>query len=190
MGVDTQLQAFVGDGVMSVFPNQRGQSSTLLLGYYRWGNKHISVHGQCPLDIDSNVSLCTDAEGNSQKDAATDEPPKPKRQKTISNEDKRNMASCARLFKLNKLLVLDQKGVFIKRGFEGLLDLAASSMPGDISQWILKYYDRELLQIVIPDRGKIHVDAASVHGIWGLPNRGRKVCYKNQPDITKEFYKI
>uniref|UniRef100_A0A453MTN3 Uncharacterized protein n=1 Tax=Aegilops tauschii subsp. strangulata TaxID=200361 RepID=A0A453MTN3_AEGTS len=59
------------------------------------------------------------------------------------------------------------------------MDLAANSMPGDLSQWIMKHYDPEMSQIVIPDRGKIPVDVASVRRIWGLPNRGRKVCYEN-----------
>uniref|UniRef100_M8CCX1 Ubiquitin-like protease family profile domain-containing protein n=1 Tax=Aegilops tauschii TaxID=37682 RepID=M8CCX1_AEGTA len=105
-------------------------------------------------------------------------------------EDKRNRASPARLFKLNKLLVPLQKGVIIDREFGGLLDIAASSMPRDLSQWIMKHYDPEKLQIVIPERGKIPVDAASVHRIWGLPNKGRKVCYEIRPEITKEFYRI
>uniref|UniRef100_A0A8I6YVY9 Uncharacterized protein n=1 Tax=Hordeum vulgare subsp. vulgare TaxID=112509 RepID=A0A8I6YVY9_HORVV len=63
-------------------------------------------------------------------------------------------------------------------------------MPGDFSQWIMRYYDPEMLQIVIPERGKIPADAASVSRIWGLPNRGRKVCFDNCPEITKAMYNI
>ncbi|KAF7003934.1 hypothetical protein CFC21_104069 [Triticum aestivum] len=63
-------------------------------------------------------------------------------------------------------------------------------MPGDLSQWIMKHYDPEMSQIVIPERGKIPVDAASVRRIWGLPNRGRKVCYENRPEITKAMFRI
>ena len=91
---------------------------------------------------------------------------------------------------MNKELVPDQKGVIIGKEFGGILDLAASSMPGDLSQWIMKHYDPEISQIVIPERGKIPVDAASVRRIWGLPNRGRKVCFENRPEITKAMYSI
>ena len=91
---------------------------------------------------------------------------------------------------MNKDLVPDQKGVIIGKEFGGILDLAASSMPGDLSQWIMKHYDPEISQIVILERGKIPVDAASVRRIWGLPNRGRKVCFENQPEITKAIYCI
>uniref|UniRef100_A0A453F3Q1 Uncharacterized protein n=1 Tax=Aegilops tauschii subsp. strangulata TaxID=200361 RepID=A0A453F3Q1_AEGTS len=59
------------------------------------------------------------------------------------------------------------------------MDLAASSMPGDLSQWIMKHYDPEISQIVILERGKILVDVASVRRIRGLPNRGGKVCFEN-----------
>ena len=91
---------------------------------------------------------------------------------------------------MNKELVSNQKGVIIGKEFGGLLDLAANSMPGDLSQWIMKHYDPEMSQIVIPERGKIPVDAASVRRIWGLPNRGRKVCYENRPEITKAMFRI
>uniref|UniRef100_A0A8I6YP42 Uncharacterized protein n=1 Tax=Hordeum vulgare subsp. vulgare TaxID=112509 RepID=A0A8I6YP42_HORVV len=62
-------------------------------------------------------------------------------------------------------------------------------MPGDLSQWIMRHYDPEMSQIVISERGKIPVDAASVRRIWGLPNR-RKVCFDNRPEITKAMYNI
>ncbi|KAI4976653.1 hypothetical protein ZWY2020_050260 [Hordeum vulgare] len=102
----------------------------------------------------------------------------------------RNRASPARLFKLNKELILAQKGVIIGKEFGGLLDLAASSMLGDLSEWILKHYDPEMSQIVIPERGKILVDVSSIRRIWVLPNRGRKVCFDNCPDITREMYNM
>ncbi|XBJ01417.1 hypothetical protein VPH35_021071 [Triticum aestivum] len=63
-------------------------------------------------------------------------------------------------------------------------------MDADLSQWIMKHYDPEMSQIVIPDRRKIPIDAMSVNRIWGLPNRGRKVCFENHPDITKAIYSI
>ena len=83
-----------------------------------------------------------------------------------------------------------QKDAVIRIEFGGLLQIATCSMPGDLSQWVMKHYDPEISQLVIPERGKIPVDAASVHRIWGLPNRGRKVCYENRADYTSKMYKI
>ena len=54
----------------------------------------------------------------------------------------------------------------------------------------MKHYDLEKSQIVIPDRGKIPVDAESVRRIWGLPNSGRKVCFEMNPDVIREFNSI
>ena len=80
--------------------------------------------------------------------------------------------------------------MIVDKEFGGLLDLAATTMDADLSQWIMKHYDPEKSQIVIPERGEILVDATSFHRIWGLPNRGRKVCLENRPDITKAIYSI
>ncbi|KAI5014353.1 hypothetical protein ZWY2020_055743 [Hordeum vulgare] len=115
------------------------------------------------------------------KKAKQDDPPVASHDEVAShgNEEqqsqgRRNRASPARLFKLNKDLNFEQKGAIIEKEFGGLLDLAANSMSGDLSQWIMRHYDPEMSQIVIPARGKNPVDAASVRRIWGLPNRGRK----------------
>ncbi|XBI81939.1 hypothetical protein VPH35_090742 [Triticum aestivum] len=63
-------------------------------------------------------------------------------------------------------------------------------MPGDLSLWIMKHYDPDISYIVIPERGNIPVDATSVRRVWGFPNRGRKVCFENQLEITKAMYII
>ena len=70
------------------------------------------------------------------------------------------------------------------------MDITATSMPGDLSQWIMKHYDPEKSQIIIGDRGKIPVDADSVRWIWGLPTRGGKVCFEMNPDLIREFNSI
>ncbi|KAE8790260.1 hypothetical protein D1007_35400 [Hordeum vulgare] len=127
-----------------------------------------------PDDINSNQSLGGDSENVNAEGPSVDQPQNPKRQKTGGTEGRRNRASPARLFKLNKDLIFEQKGVIIEKEFGGLLDLASNSMRGDISQWIMRHYDLEMSQIVITERGKILVDAASVRRIWGLPNRRRK----------------
>nr|XP_040249552.1 uncharacterized protein LOC120967028 [Aegilops tauschii subsp. strangulata] len=173
---------------------QEPRSSAPITGYKRQRTKAVIARGKRPDDIisneNSNESQAADARNKNVEGADVDQPPKAKRQKTGGTEGCRNRASPARLFKLNKDFVPDQKGVIIGKEFGGILDLAASSMPGGLSQWIMKHYDPEISQIVILERGKIHVDAASVRRIWGLPNRGRKVCFENRREITKAMYSI
>ncbi|XP_037456772.1 uncharacterized protein LOC119327790 [Triticum dicoccoides] len=90
--------------------HQEGWRSTPFIGYQHRGRKKIAARGKCPLDINNNPSVSIDGDGNVEKDTAVEQPPKAKCQKTRSNEDKRNKASSARLFKLNKLLVHVQQG--------------------------------------------------------------------------------
>ncbi|XBI61373.1 hypothetical protein VPH35_042179 [Triticum aestivum] len=165
------------------------RSSAPITGYKRMRTKAVVSRGKRPDDIisneNSNESQTADAGNKNVEGADVEQPPKAKRQKTGGTEGRRNRASPARLFKLNKDLVPDQKGVIIGKEFGGILDLAASSMPGDFSQWIMKHYDPEILQIVIPERAKIPVDAASVRRIWGLPNRGRKLLYLDSLDVNE-----
>ena len=52
----------------------------------RRGRKEIAARGKRPLDINSNPSTSTDADGNAEKDTSVEQPPKAKRQKTGSNE--------------------------------------------------------------------------------------------------------
>jgi hypothetical protein len=49
----------------------------------------------------------------------------------------------------------------------------------------MKCYNHEKSELVIPNRGKIPVDAESVSRVWGLPNSGLKVCYEMKTDIIK-----
>ncbi|KAE8808182.1 hypothetical protein D1007_15310 [Hordeum vulgare] len=166
-------------------------SGSTIIGYKRQSCKAIILRRKSPDDINSNQSLGGDSKNVNAEGPTVDQPQNTKRQKTGETEVFAwNRASPARLFKLNKDLNFEQKGAIIEKEFGGLLDLAANSMPGDFSQWIMRYYDPEMSQIVIPERGKIPADAASVSRIWGLPNRGRKVCFDNCPEITKAMYNI
>ncbi|KAI5020582.1 hypothetical protein ZWY2020_045470 [Hordeum vulgare] len=135
-------------------------------------------------------SLGGDSKNVNAEGPTVNQPQNTKRQKTGGTEGRRNRASPARLFKLNKDLNFEKKGAIIEKEFGGLLDLAANSMRGDLSQWTMRHYDPKMSQIVIPERGKIPVDVASVRRIWGLPNRGKKVCFDNRPETTKAMYNI
>ena len=54
-------------------------------------------------------------------------------------------------------------------------------------KFVMDFYDPELSQLVIPERGKIPVDIDSVERIWGLPRGRNKVAYEIDPDIVKFF---
>ncbi|KAE8798760.1 hypothetical protein D1007_25943 [Hordeum vulgare] len=159
-------------------------SGSTMIGHKRQSCQAIILRRKSPDDINSNQSLGGDSENVNAEGPTVDQPQNTKRQKTGGTEVFAFVAS------LNKDLNFEQKGVIIEKEFGGLLDLAANSMPGDLSQWIMRHYDPEMSQIVIPEMGKIPVDAASVRRIWGLPNRGRKVCFDNRPEITKAMYNI
>ena len=60
-------------------------------------------------------------------------------------------------------------------------------MPADLSQWVMKCYDPLKSELVIPNRGRIPVDADSVSLMWGLPNFGLKVVWECNAEVTKSF---
>ncbi|KAM0888339.1 hypothetical protein ACQ4PT_028392 [Festuca glaucescens] len=97
----------------------------------------------------------------------------------------RKRASPSRFFAVNGDLVPDQRIVILKMDLGGLLNIGACTMPVDLSQWVMKCYDQVKSELVIPNRGKIPVDAESVYRVWGLPNSGLKVCYEMKIDIIK-----
>ena len=68
-----------------------------------------------------------------------------------------------------------------------MLSIGATTMPADLSQWVMKCYDPLKSELVIPNRGRIPVDADSVHLMWGLPNSGLKVCWECNAEVTKAF---
>ena len=65
----------------------------------------------------------------------------------------RNRASPSRLVTLNKDLSTDQKIAINKRGLGWLLSIGATTMPADLSQWVMKCYDPLKSELVIPNRG-------------------------------------
>uniref|UniRef100_A0A8R7TTJ6 Uncharacterized protein n=1 Tax=Triticum urartu TaxID=4572 RepID=A0A8R7TTJ6_TRIUA len=144
--------------------------------------------GKRPADIKSNEE--EQVGGDNEADVTQDEQTKKKRRKVTENEGPRNRSSHVKLFKLNKDIVEDQKTLIRGIDFGGLLNITATGMPDALSQWIMKDYDPEKSQIVIPDRGKIPVDAASVRRTWGLPNSDRRVCFEMNPNVIREFNSI
>ncbi|KAI4987412.1 hypothetical protein ZWY2020_020212 [Hordeum vulgare] len=167
-------------------------SGSTMIGQKHQSFQAIILRRKSPDDINSNQSLDGDSENVNAEGPTVDQPQNTKRQKTRGTEDR---ASPARLFKLNKDLNFEQKGAIIEKEFGGLLDLAANSMPGDLSQWIMRHYDPEMSQIVISERGKIPVDAASLLYLDSLdvdepiPNLVPRVSVWNSDLISKVIKK-
>ncbi|KAE8774150.1 hypothetical protein D1007_53577 [Hordeum vulgare] len=92
-------------------------------------------------------------------------------------QEGRNRASPARLVKLNKSLVREQKDMIESYSLEGLLKIEASTMRADLSRWVLQRYNPDNESIVVPGRGEIHVTTESVHQTLGLRNSGEEVFY-------------
>ena len=101
-----------------------------------------------------------------------------------SGPPSRNRASPSRIFVLNSGLDDTQKDAIGDISLGGVLDIGTR---GDLVKFVTKCYDPELSQLVIPDRGKIPVDAASVERIWGLPRWQRKVAYEVEAHIVRLF---
>lgn len=90
----------------------------------------------------------------------------------------RNKATPARLFKLYKSMSEGQRKLVKDAGFGGLLEIGSGRLPAAISKWLVNHLVAETEEIVIPGRGKIKVDAASVNRTLGLPMGKYKVKYE------------
>lgn len=63
-------------------------------------------------------------------------------------------------------------------GFGGLLRIHCPWLPARLCAWLIRRYDPESCELVIPGRGRIPVTVDSVHRLLGIPNSGRDVEYK------------
>ena len=95
-------------------------------------------------------------------------------------------ASPGRFAKFNNSLSPPQKFELVSRLFGGLLNLS-DTLPGDFSKFLVQSYQPETSEMVFPGRGRIRVDADSVHRVFDLPNRGQKVRYVVDKDATRRF---
>ena len=68
-----------------------------------------------------------------------------------------------------------------------MLSIRASTMPSDLGQWVMKCYDLLKSGLVIPNWGRIPVDADSVNLMWGLSNFGMQVIWECNTEVTKAF---
>ncbi|KAE8802215.1 hypothetical protein D1007_22087 [Hordeum vulgare] len=130
--------------LMEMKQQSQPPSGSTMIGYKRQSCQAIILRRKSPDDINSNQSLGRDSENVNAEGPTVDQPQNTKRQKTGGTEGRRNRESPTRLFKLNKDLNFEQKGVIIEKEFGGLLDLAANSMLGDLSQWVMRHYDPEM----------------------------------------------
>uniref|UniRef100_A0A8I6Z2E2 Uncharacterized protein n=1 Tax=Hordeum vulgare subsp. vulgare TaxID=112509 RepID=A0A8I6Z2E2_HORVV len=93
-------------------------------------------------------------------------------------QEGRNKASPARLVKLNKTLDQMQRDLIENEYFMGgILKIEATTMPADLSRWVLQRYNLESECIEVPGRGEIPITADSVQQTLGLRNSGEEVFY-------------
>ena len=90
----------------------------------------------------------------------------------------RHRASPARITKLYPHLTAGQREMIEAAGFGGLLRIRCSWLPARLCTWLLRRFDTESCELVIPGRGRIPVTVDSVHRVLGIPNSGRDVVYK------------
>uniref|UniRef100_M8CN99 Uncharacterized protein n=1 Tax=Aegilops tauschii TaxID=37682 RepID=M8CN99_AEGTA len=95
-------------------------------------------------------------------------------------------ASPGRFAKFNSSLSPPQKAELVSRFFGGLLNLS-NTLPADLTKFLAQSYQPESSEMVFPGRGRIPVDADSVHRVFDLPNRGQKVRYVVDKDSTRRF---
>ncbi|XBJ24982.1 hypothetical protein VPH35_002747 [Triticum aestivum] len=89
----------------------------------------------------------------------------------------RHRASPARIMKLYPHLTAGQREMIEGAGFGGLLRLQCPTVPARLSTWLLRRFDTESSELVIPGRGRIPVTVDSVHRVLGIPKTGRDVVY-------------
>lgn len=90
----------------------------------------------------------------------------------------RNRATPARLFKLYKEMSDAQRKLVSDVGFGSLLQIGSGRLPVGLSKWLVKILDTDKEELVIPGRGKIKANAASVNRILGLPMGEDEVEYE------------
>jgi hypothetical protein len=56
--------------------------------------------------------------------------------------------------------------------------LGRTTLPAGLSTFLLNNFDATTSELVLPGRGRIAVNADSVHRVFGLPNGGDPVPYE------------
>ncbi|KAI4978272.1 hypothetical protein ZWY2020_014826 [Hordeum vulgare] len=95
-------------------------------------------------------------------------------------------ASPGRFAKFNNKLSLMHKFDLCSRLFGGILNLA-ETLPAHLTKYLVQCYKSENSEILFPGRGHICVNVDSVHRVFDLPNRGKKVIYVVNKDATRTF---
>ncbi|KAM0841938.1 hypothetical protein ACQ4PT_058695 [Festuca glaucescens] len=90
----------------------------------------------------------------------------------------RHRASPGRLMKLYAHLTAGQREMIKGAGFGSLLRIQCPTLPSRICTWLIRRFDPESCELVIPARGRIPVTVDSVHRVLGIPCSGRDVAFR------------
>lgn len=108
------------------------------------------------------------------------------------DQPKKQTRSASKLITINNNLDDRQKEDIIGVGFGGLLKIKCTYVPEKLSSWLIKIFDIEKSELVIPYKGRIKVDDQAVHRVFNLPIGEEYIDYekKSGADTFVEFYKI
>ena len=102
---------------------------------------------------------------------------------TRDNKRVRNRASPLFVVQLNLSLLQEQKDAVSAMDFGSLLNIKCKHLHYGVIKWFAGRYDKYSRDFVIPGRGRIPLDGASVYRTLGLPRGTEPVMYAVDADI-------
>ena len=102
---------------------------------------------------------------------------------TRDNKRVRNRASPLFVVQLNLSLLQEQKDAVSAMDFGSLLNIKCKHLHYGVIKWFSGRYDKYSREFVIPGRGRIPLDGASVYRTLGLPRGTEPVMYAVDADI-------
>ena len=95
----------------------------------------------------------------------------------------RNRASPCGIVKTYDRLTSVQRRAISEMGFGSLLDIKCHTLHNPLIFWLVKLYDPESRELVIPTRGRIPLSEDSVERIMGIPHGSDDVIYRVDSEV-------
>ncbi|GJN35016.1 hypothetical protein PR202_gb23741 [Eleusine coracana subsp. coracana] len=107
-----------------------------------------------------------------------------KQKKKISKK-----GSASKLINLNNSLGDEQKELIKGIGFGGLLDLKCPHVPEELSRWLVSIFNTTTAEIVVPFKGTIKANDATVYRMFALPMGPERVPFE-QNSGSETYHKF